>query len=190
MTAAVDDLAQDGLPPLVVAGAALDPARLRLSGARIALEPIERAWPGLERAAAEADAAYCRVDALTGLWLPGPVGQAVEDLRDELADVVDATTDGARAARLIPPMLGAEGTRRYFMGFQTNAEARGTSGLIGAFGILTARNGRIKIARLRSTREPKNYPQPAACSDSIHGRDRGHRSSREQIDRVYGRSSA
>lgn len=160
VTAAVDDLAQEGLPPLVEAGGALDPARLQVGGARIALEPIERARPGLERAVAEAEAAYGRVDALAGLWLPGPVGTAVDDLRAELTDVVSATATGARMARLIPPMLGAEGTRRYFMGFQNNAEARGTGGLIGAFGILKARNGRIEIERLSSNKELENYPEP------------------------------
>jgi hypothetical protein len=52
------------------------------------------------------------------------------------------------AAALLPPMLGLHGTRRYFLGFQTNAEARGTGGLVGAFGILKARRGTIALERL------------------------------------------
>ena len=38
-------------------------------------------------------------------------------------------------------MMGADGPRTYFMGFQTNAEARGTGGLLGGFGILRFDNG-------------------------------------------------
>ena len=32
------------------------------------------------------------------------------------------------AARLAPSMMGGDGPRTYIMGFQTNAEARGTGG--------------------------------------------------------------
>ncbi|OPG12424.1 DUF4012 domain-containing protein [Microbispora sp. GKU 823] len=55
---------------------------------------------------------------------------------------------GADAAALLPPMLGRDGPRRYFLAFETNAEARGTGGLVGAFGILKADGGRVSVARL------------------------------------------
>nr|WP_246497182.1 DUF4012 domain-containing protein [Sphaerisporangium rubeum] len=50
-------------------------------------------------------------------------------------------------------MLGLDGTRRYFLGFQTNAEARGTGGLVGAFGVLKARGGVLSIERLSSNND-------------------------------------
>lgn len=157
---AVDDLARLGLPPLIDAAGALHPTRLRLSGARVALQPLQRARPALERAAAEADVAHRRVEALEAGWLPGPIGEAVEDVGDELAALAAATANGARATRLVPWMLGAEGTRRYFVAFQTNAEARGTGGLIGAFAIVEARDGRIEIERLGSNKELETYREP------------------------------
>ena len=49
--------------------------------------------------------------------------------------------NSALAARLAPSMMGADGPRTYFMGFQTNAEARSTGGLLGGFGILRLDNG-------------------------------------------------
>jgi hypothetical protein len=45
-------------------------------------------------------------------------------------------------------MMGADGPRAYFMGFQTNAEARGTGGLLGAFGILRFDNGTPSVETL------------------------------------------
>jgi hypothetical protein len=45
-------------------------------------------------------------------------------------------------------MMGADGPRAYFMGFQTNAEARGTGGLLGAFGILRFDNGTPSVDTL------------------------------------------
>lgn len=69
---------------------------------------------------------------------------------------------GADAAALLPPMLGRDGPRRYFLAFQTNAEARGTGGLVGAFGILTADNGRIGIKRLSANSGLAPSPTPVA----------------------------
>ncbi len=45
-------------------------------------------------------------------------------------------------------MMGADGPRTYFMGFQTNAEARGTGGLLGGFGILRFDNGTATVDTL------------------------------------------
>jgi len=49
------------------------------------------------------------------------------------------------AAQLAPPMMGADGSRDYFMGFQTNAEARRTGGLLGGFGVLHFDNGKFTV---------------------------------------------
>jgi hypothetical protein len=50
-------------------------------------------------------------------------------------------------------MLGAQGPRSYFMGFQTNAEARGTGGLLGGFGILRFDNGAATVDNLAPNTE-------------------------------------
>jgi hypothetical protein len=73
-----------------------------------------------------------------------PRGTALYELDRLLRWIGGAAT----AANLIPPMLGNDGPRRYFLAFQTNAESRGTGGLVGAFGILSADHGRIHVTRL------------------------------------------
>ncbi|WP_051753422.1 DUF4012 domain-containing protein [Streptosporangium amethystogenes] len=73
----------------------------------------------------------------------------------------------ADAAALLPPMLGRDGPRRYFLAFQTNAEARGTGGLVGAFGILRADRGRVSVERLSANTGLATSPVPVAD----HGQD-------------------
>lgn len=50
-------------------------------------------------------------------------------------------------------MMGADGPRTYLMGFQTNAEARGTGGLLGGFGILRFDNGKPAVDTLAPNTE-------------------------------------
>jgi hypothetical protein len=50
-------------------------------------------------------------------------------------------------------MMGADGPRTYFMGFQTNAEARGAGGLLGGFGILRFDNGTSSVDTLGANSE-------------------------------------
>ncbi|MDT5014070.1 MAG: hypothetical protein QOD39_230, partial [Mycobacterium sp.] len=53
----------------------------------------------------------------------------------------DRVLDLATVARRSNALMGADGPRTYFMGFQTNAEARGTGGLLGGFGIISFDKG-------------------------------------------------
>jgi len=57
-------------------------------------------------------------------------------------------------------MLGGEGPRNYFLAFQTNAEARGTGGLVGAYGILTANQGKVALDTLASNQDLKFNGKP------------------------------
>ena len=69
------------------------------------------------------------------------MARAVADVRKKVDELSVTTTSAARAAELIPPMLGADGKRRYFLAFQNPAESRGTGGLLGAYGVLEADQG-------------------------------------------------
>ncbi|WP_127936292.1 DUF4012 domain-containing protein [Nonomuraea polychroma] len=69
-------------------------------------------------------------------------------------------------AAMLPEMLGYNGPRRYFLAFQTNAEARGTGGLVGAFGILKADRGHLNIERL----SPNNGLESGSVQVTHHGR--------------------
>ncbi|MGV9779416.1 DUF4012 domain-containing protein [Streptosporangium sp. NPDC003464] len=131
------------LAELGAAAPVLDEAagRLARAGSRLAATPAETGVDLLDQAR---DTALHEVDRLRG-WLAG------------------AATAGA----LLPPMLGRDGPRHYFLAFQTNAESRGTGGLVGAFGILRADHGKIGIKRLSAN--SGLAPSPAPVAD--HGPD-------------------
>jgi hypothetical protein len=71
-------------------------------------------------------------------------------------------------------MMGADGPRTYFVGFQTNAEARATGGLLGGFGILRFNNGTPSVDTLGRDTELKAFtpidlgPEYASAYGSNH----------------------
>ncbi|WP_342744323.1 DUF4012 domain-containing protein [Mycobacterium aquaticum] len=76
------------------------------------------------------------------------IRDARAELQTQTADVSRLLRNTALAAHVAPSMMGADGPRTYFMGFQTNAEARGTGGLLGAFGIVRFDNGTASVDTL------------------------------------------
>lgn len=141
--------------PLMTGGGALagdDQSRM--------LETLDALAPVLDRAAVRIAAArsdLARTPARTGL-------EAVDRARDtmvrEAGRIQGWAGAAANVAALAPPMLGRDGPRRYFLAFQTNAEARGTGGLVGAYGILRADRGRIAIERLSANSGLASSPKP------------------------------
>ncbi|MCW2876638.1 MAG: hypothetical protein JWQ95_738 [Sphaerisporangium sp.] len=130
-----DDMAHL-LAGLQAAAPVLDGAAARLARARALLadSPARTGMAALDQARG---AALYQIDRLHG-WMGG----------------------AATAAALIPPMLGNNGPRRYFLAFQTNAESRGTGGLVGAFGILKADHGRVGVTRLAANTGLDGSPRP------------------------------
>lgn len=160
-TRAVDDVAQHVLPPLLAMSETIRPEELRTAGDRINLAPLQQAAPGLRTSAAQSDQIKTRVDDITTAGLTGPVARAVADIRRKVTDLATTTESAARAAELIPPMLGADGPRRYFLAFQNPPESRGTNGLLGAYGIVEADQGHLSVKHLGPKTEltnPKKLP--------------------------------
>jgi hypothetical protein len=160
-TQAIDQVAQRVLPPLLSTSDTIRPEKLRTGGNRINLAPLEAAAPALRSAAVKTHTIKTRVDDINTQGLTGTVARAVVDVRKRLEDLAATVDDAARAAELIPPMLGADGPRRYFLAFQNPAEARGTGGLLGAYGLLQATDGRIRVTHLGPNTEltnPKKLP--------------------------------
>src|SRR5262249_29776607 len=71
----------------------------------------------------------------------------IGQLRTDLAKAGRESDLAALAVKDAPALLGADGTRHYFVAFMTPAETRGLGGFIGAYGELTADRGRIALTR-------------------------------------------
>src|SRR6185503_342438 len=134
-------LAADVLQPSAQVGAVISPDRLLLEGGRVDVQLLRNEEPELSKISAAAT----RLDAAAGAISDPQYFSLLRDARSELqgqiSNITSLIENVALAARLAPSMMGADGPRTYFMGFQTNAEARGTGGLLGGFGILRFDNG-------------------------------------------------
>lgn len=157
ITGAVHGLADTGLPALASVADDLRPAVLRPEPDRLDVQRLSAAAGPLRVAA---DSLSEQADAVRGLdpsWL-SPVADARSALLEQLVPLSTSSRRAATAAELLPPMLGRDGPRTYFVGFQNPAEARGTGGLLGAFALVHADGGRIVLERLGENGELPPLP--------------------------------
>lgn len=141
----LDDLASDGLPALLDVASGLDPATLSPKGGRIDLTALNTAAPRIAAGLAVIRRARQGVAGIRTDGLVAQLGAAVTQLSDGLAKAERLVGTADRAARLLPGMLGANGPRTYLLLFQNNAEVRATGGMPGAYIVVKADNGAIKI---------------------------------------------
>jgi len=88
-----------------------------------------------------------RVRTVNRPFLLPPLQHAIGELDRRVDGELATVQRAADSAELLPAILGAEGTRRYFLVFQNNAETPGGGGFIGNWGELVAENGRLQLAR-------------------------------------------
>jgi Protein of unknown function (DUF4012) len=144
------DIAQHSIPKLMVVAGDLDPSKIRSKGDTIDTAALTSAAPDLISAAAVLKHALTEIDNLPhGTWL-NIVDHPRENLQAQLNAITGYVDAAARAAKVLPDMLGANGTRRYFIALQNEAEARGTGGLPGAFAIAEATHGTVKLTKFAS----------------------------------------
>lgn len=145
-------LAVDVLQPSADVGTALSPDRLLKDGT-VDVRLLREYEPGLSRISTDALRLNDAAKAISDPSYVSAVRDARSQLQGQTSEIADLLHYTALAARLAPSMMGADGPRTYFMGFQTNAEARGTGGLLGGFGILKFDNGTPTVDTLASNRE-------------------------------------
>ncbi|MBW3548154.1 MAG: DUF4012 domain-containing protein [Actinobacteria bacterium] len=138
----------------VAAGAAseADPGAVRLRGGAIDVAAIEALRQPLARVAAALSQAETELAAADSPWLAPPLRRALDDLAGRVGDAAPAAADAVAVAEVAPAFLGGDGPRRYFLALLTPVELRGSGGLLGNFGEVTATDGRLDLVRTgRST---------------------------------------
>jgi hypothetical protein len=142
-------------------------AGLAPSEGALPIEALTRIAPALERARVLTLQAAGMVNRTESSLLYGPVADARTEFREELTDASRLLTTGSALAKELPGFLGRGGERRYFFGAQNPAELRGTGGFLGAFSILTIRDGRLDfgpfepIQTLRGSADDIPPPNPS-----------------------------
>ncbi|WP_168187012.1 DUF4012 domain-containing protein [Williamsia sp. 1138] len=152
MTDSVDALATDVLAPTAELAGVINPDNLRSADNTINTAALAQAQPQLAVIADRAEAIQADVTSTDGSWF-GTVSDARTQLLDQLTESARFIRGTDTAAQLLPPMLGANGERNYFFGFQTPAESRPTGGLLGAYGVVSAENGRVNVDDLGTNAE-------------------------------------
>ena len=159
---AADELSNRVLPDLVAAIPPHEPRAPRSVSDQGAadLAVISRAAAPLadaDRGLADITARLASLPRHTGV---AEIDAAQAEFAARLTHLKQTVAAASSAARLLPALLGADGPRRYFLAFQTNAEARGTGGLVGAYGVVIADHGHVSFPQLASddTIQPADRP--------------------------------
>ncbi|MBY6679055.1 DUF4012 domain-containing protein [Rhodococcus sp. BP-332] len=153
LTGLVHDLTTEVLQPAVDVGAVLNPSELRADDGTIDLGALREASPTLEQVSASATALNQRAESIdTDSYLP-QVTEAGDSLKAQLDDLSGLLTNTSLASKILPDMLGENSPKSYFLAFQTNAESRGTGGLMGGFAIIDADRGKISLDALAKNSE-------------------------------------
>lgn len=140
VTDVVLGLASDVLRPAADVGIAMSPERLYRDG-RVDVDLLRSQEPQLRDLSTNATLLNGDAAAISDPRYLSLMSDARTELQGQISGVTSLIENVALAARLAPSMMGADGPRTYFMAFQTNAEARGTGGLLGGYGILRFDNG-------------------------------------------------
>jgi hypothetical protein len=144
-----DALGNDVLPGVLRLAGELHSSTLR-DGSQLNLDQLTAAAPALQQAASRAAAAAIAVTKIDRhSWL-SPLDSSRAQFQTDLTKISSELGNAAAAIQVAPAMLGQSGMRRYFIGFENNAEARGLGGLPGQFAILTADHGKLSFTNFGS----------------------------------------
>lgn len=143
---AVDDLATQVLPDLRTVHRDVLGGKLATGHGSIDLTPLLAAQQPLKHASTATDSILGSVVSLptTGV---GAVDSARSTLLSQVTDLSGQLRTTRDTVDLLPSMLGAQGTRRYMMAFENNAEARGLGGMPGGYAIVRAEHGKVSFER-------------------------------------------
>lgn len=139
------------LPGLVTLAGDLSTGKLQTADG-VDLAPLIAAEPTLDRAAAIANSADEAMRSTSKSWL-GSIETARQDMTTNVAKLHDEIAGASRAIQTAVPMLGAGGTRRYFIAFENEAESRGLGGVPGSFAIVEVHGGQVSFSHYGSDLE-------------------------------------
>lgn len=139
----VDELARRAFPRLL----AVDLTALLPRAGRLDLAGLRSAQR--ELAAADAVVRECatRIGAVPVGGLTAEVRSALTDLRAEVDRLAGLTGAVSRSAAVLPGLLGADRSRDYLLVSQNLAELRATGGMFGAYAVLRAERGQVRMVR-------------------------------------------
>jgi len=160
VTEVSDDLSHMALPELTSAAEVLRPDDLKPQDGRVALEPIRKVRPYVQRSAASTATADDRLAGIHPDDLLPPLRSRFVDAAAKVAALRATMDAAARATRVLPSVLGADGPRSYLLLVQNNSEPRALGGIAGSVIELRASHGRIELLRQVSGESFGDFGKP------------------------------
>jgi hypothetical protein len=158
VAASIDRVTTGAIGPATRLAGSVTPSSFAPVGGAIRLQPLVDAAPVVTAANTNMQEALREVDGIDTAGTIGPVRDAVTRLRSTVRTTAQLSDTVARAARLLPSMLGQQGPRTYLVLLQNNAELRSTGGISGALALVRVDDGAISLVQQASS---SDFPQAA-----------------------------
>ncbi len=165
--------------------AAVDLLHLRTPDGRIDVTRIAKLQGPLLDTRHAIDRSLTAIQTSDSPWLAPALHRQADRLRSELVRAQRSSADAADVVAVLPDMLGAKGPRRYLVVVPTPAEARGSGGLIGNFGEISAIDGRLRLERFGRTSELLESGVPRAQRTIDAPSDYRRRYSRFEVNQLW-----
>jgi hypothetical protein len=158
--AMIEDVATDALPPLAELAQTFSLDSLSPKDGSFDLQVFADASPLLDKSSRALDAAGEMADEIDTTNTVEQIGTAVDQVKGLVAQARDAVGGLDTAARLLPPMLGANEPRSYLLLSLNNSELRSAGGIPGAVAVVKANQGRIELGTLSTANDLGEYTSP------------------------------
>ncbi len=147
---AVEDITSAGADLAATASGAAQDApieELRFTDGALDLRQVSAFDAPLAEAEAALAAADDTVTTVNSGWLLPPLASRVDEFAAEIDEARPQAEIAQAGVAVAPGLFGGHGLRRYFLAFVTPAEQRALGGFMGNFGVLTANEGDLNLAR-------------------------------------------
>ena len=165
----VDRVAQEAVPPVVDITTRIQLDAFSPRDGKIDLDNLTAVAPQVSETDEVLQDAAAELETIDAEGLVGRLRSPVSRLQDTMSTVSTASDVAARAARLLPDMLGGDGDRRYLLLVQNNAEIRSLGGIPGSWAVLEADDGDLSMGEQGSAvdvRPVKKPPEPVPAADA------------------------
>lgn len=116
---------------------------------QINLDEVRRLTNSLSSTIFTLDRAKLEILKPSGPWLLPQVANKLSGFVTDIDDANKQAKSISELAQVLPSLLGGEGERHYLLVLPTPAEARGSGGLIGNYGVIDAVDGKLSLANFQ-----------------------------------------
>ncbi|MBK9298578.1 MAG: DUF4012 domain-containing protein [Candidatus Microthrix sp.] len=150
------------------AATSVDYQALRQEGGGVNLAQLKETEVPVGALASSLDAAVDGLADIESPWVVAPLRTRLDDVAVEVGDLASETELAQLALADVPPLLGADGPRRYLVMVGNPAEGRDFGGFMGGWALLWVNDGAIGLEESGTPRElygsepDRQPPTPAA----------------------------